>query len=755
MKDASLQKIEAGDQFELAVDFLDLLESAIKMKKNILASFDLGGRSHSLTNSGQCRLSALVPLTNDTSRLLDLLTKLLRLLHVTLTWDMLSGHRTRFQSLYSQLGPLYEQISNFQYLRSVMQIPRLSGDISHYMKTLRQLADRNETAQQEEVEEVLFDDNFGAASETNDLISVADESVDASMAYIQQEYSDLSSRYQMVLQMLEQEQNSRRQDQQGFESREQQLKDDLDSAKRSLAEYAANNTLSEADAKLEKLKVVYQKLRADHITVLRQKGESEKRADDLQKRLDGNAEMDAEILNCLKDFLIRNHFTWDGKDATELKSSLSQLEDKITSMGEALAAKNKTIDDLKVQATKAESLDALQGELNGMTADRDKAVAEANNLKNIIAKTEASWREHMDLELGLLGEFLHNEATMSGGTPNLSNMFGMLPETPTGSEGPDFLSFEDKCAFFLLMTLSRLAPYSNTDTVQLDRLYNLGDSVVEALKAKSGAAAGWQDFCREASSQLKKIEGASFDPSESVDREIDEMQNAIQNAAEAMEKLMNAARANEAKKPNIDVDLKIIDSCGGLLSAIQVLIIAARDLQNEIAQDSGTFSKEFYRKNQKWSEGLISAAKDIGGGAKYLVEAANNVVTQGGKFEEVIAASQEISASTAQMVLASRVKARKGSQKLDVLSSKSKVVGEATAQVIATCRACARQIAEKEDEVDLEKLSVHETKKLEMEIQIKVLELETGLENQRKRLFALRKLQYAKSEEAKKERGED
>ena len=108
-------------------------------------------------------------------------------------------------------------------------------------------------------------------------------------------------------------------------------------------------------------------------------------------------------------------------------------------------------------------------------------------------------------------------------------------------------------------------------------------------------------------------------------------------------------------------------------------------------------------------------------------------------------ASQEIAASTAQMVLASRVKAKKESEKLDRLSSSSKSVAEKTAFVVATARACASHMTERENEVDLTALSVHQSKRLEMEVQIKVLELETTLEKQRKKLFEIRKHQYAKN----------
>ena len=114
---------------------------------------------------------------------------------------------------------------------------------------------------------------------------------------------------------------------------------------------------------------------------------------------------------------------------------------------------------------------------------------------------------------------------------------------------------------------------------------------------------------------------------------------------------MLEAKANEASKPNIDVDLKIIDSVQQLLMSVQAMIKNARTLQKEITLETVPthFSKEHYKKNVKWSEGLTSAAKDIGGGANVLVDAANGVINGDGKFEELIAASQEIASSTAQV----------------------------------------------------------------------------------------------------------
>lgn len=65
-----------------------------------------------------------------------------------------------------------------------------------------------------------------------------------------------------------------------------------------------------------------------------------------------------------------------------------------------------------------------------------------------------------------------------------------------------------------------------------------------------------------------------------------------------------------------------------------------------------------------------------------------------GKFEQLIVASQEVAASTAQLVVASRVKADKKSENLKELSSASKGVAQSTAGVVATAKSCSQLIEE-------------------------------------------------------------
>ena len=57
-----------------------------------------------------------------------------------------------------------------------------------------------------------------------------------------------------------------------------------------------------------------------------------------------------------------------------------------------------------------------------------------------------------------------------------------------------------------------------------------------------------------------------------------------------------------------------------------------------------------------------------------------------GKFEEIMVASQEIAGSTAQLVIASRVKAKEGSNRFHQLKLASRMVTEATGAVVAAAK---------------------------------------------------------------------
>ena len=109
-----------------------------------------------------------------------------------------------------------------------------------------------------------------------------------------------------------------------------------------------------------------------------------------------------------------------------------------------------------------------------------------------------------------------------------------------------------------------------------------------------------------------------------VAAEIKAMDAAIEEAARKIEELAAASRAKDSGR-KLEVNERILEACTSLLQAIRELVLKSKALQQEILAErgGGHSEKEFYRKNSRWTEGLISAAKAVGLGAKLLVEAAD------------------------------------------------------------------------------------------------------------------------------------
>merc|ERR1712130_408112 len=194
----------------------------------------------------------------------------------------------------------------------------------------------------------------------------------------------------------------------------------------------------------------------------------------------------------------------------------------------------------------------------------------------------------------------------------------------------------------------------------------------------------------------------------------------------------------------LEENSKVLDSCTELVGAIRELVMRSKALQKEIVEErglaQGETDKEFYKMNSRWTEGLISAAKAVGLGAKLLVDAADRVVLGSGKFEEIMVACQEIAGSTAQLVIASRVKAKEGSNKFHELKLASKVVTEATGAVVAVAKSSS--VAVENVDLDFSGLSAHQTKTLEMNTQVRLLTLESEVEAERAKLAQLRRQHY-------------
>uniref|UniRef100_A0A8C7F3B8 Huntingtin interacting protein 1 related n=1 Tax=Oncorhynchus kisutch TaxID=8019 RepID=A0A8C7F3B8_ONCKI len=218
-----------------------------------------------------------------------------------------------------------------------------------------------------------------------------------------------------------------------------------------------------------------------------------------------------------------------------------------------------------------------------------------------------------------------------------------------------------------------------------------------------------------------------------VDKEMAATSAAIEEAVRRIDEMMNQAR-----KDTSGVKLEVNER-----SAIHLLVLTSTDLQKEIVEGGrgAATIKEFYARNSRWTEGLISASKAVGWGATQMVESADKVVLHTGKYEELIVCSHEIAASTAQLVASSKVKADRNSTKLTALQQASRRVNEMAANVVASTKTGQENLEDK-DTMDFSGMSLIKLKMEEMESQVKVLELENQLGNERLRLGELRKKHY-------------
>ncbi|KAA8914810.1 ANTH domain-containing protein [Sphaerosporella brunnea] len=247
-----------------------------------------------------------------------------------------------------------------------------------------------------------------------------------------------------------------------------------------------------------------------------------------------------------------------------------------------------------------------------------------------------------------------------------------------------------------------------------------------------------------------KLTDIKNDLGEHVDNELNKAAAAIEAATARLAQLQQKSREPGYSTYELKIHESILGAAIAVTNAIAQLIKAATISQQEIvAKGKGGSSRTaFYKRNNRWTEGLISAAKAVASSTNTLIETADGVISGRNKLEQMIVASNGVAASTAQLVAASRVKADFMSKSQDRLEGASKAVTSA-------CKSLVRQVqdiitAKNRDEgedVNWSELSGHEFKVQEMEQQVEILQLENKLQQARLRLGEMRKHSYAQDED--------
>ena len=237
---------------------------------------------------------------------------------------------------------------------------------------------------------------------------------------------------------------------------------------------------------------------------------------------------------------------------------------------------------------------------------------------------------------------------------------------------------------------------------------------------------------------------ANGDIGDIVEHEMQSAAAAIEAATRRLQELISRPR-DSARFSAVDLQVhdSILSAAMAITNAIARLIKAATDSQQEIvAQGKGSSSvQQFYKRNNRWTEGLISAAKAVAFATNLLIESADGVLSGTHSLEQLIVASNEVAAATAQLVAASRVKANLMSKTQERLELAAKAVTEACKALVRQVKAIsAKQVVE--EDMDFKNMAVLEFKKREMEQQVEILKLEKELGAARHRLGAMRRAGY-------------
>ncbi|KAH8918086.1 ANTH-domain-containing protein [Atractiella rhizophila] len=164
---------------------------------------------------------------------------------------------------------------------------------------------------------------------------------------------------------------------------------------------------------------------------------------------------------------------------------------------------------------------------------------------------------------------------------------------------------------------------------------------------------------------------------------------------------------------------------------------------SSVASGRGSGSTQaFYKRNNRWTEGLISAAKAVAWATTNLIQTADGVIDGSKSLEQLIVASNEVAASTAQLVQASRVKSDLMSKTQEKLELAAKAVQDACKALVKQVKAITSKQMLGRDDADYNSMGAHEFKMREMEVQVSIVTLEKELGDARRKLGEMRRAAY-------------
>lgn len=190
----------------------------------------------------------------------------------------------------------------------------------------------------------------------------------------------------------------------------------------------------------------------------------------------------------------------------------------------------------------------------------------------------------------------------------------------------------------------------------------------------------------------------------------------------------------------MNFDEMILEAAKSIMAASSALVRAANAAQRELV-DQGKVARRPLTSSDdgQWSEGLISAARLVAAATHSLVEAAQHLVMGTGTEEMLISTAKQVASSTAQLLIACKVKSDPNSETGRRLQAAGNAVIKSTDKLVQA----AQQAIEGEEEHTL-KLNRNMVDGMAQEINARseILMRERQLEEAKNKLIAIRHAKY-------------
>ncbi|CAB0031459.1 unnamed protein product [Trichogramma brassicae] len=219
----------------------------------------------------------------------------------------------------------------------------------------------------------------------------------------------------------------------------------------------------------------------------------------------------------------------------------------------------------------------------------------------------------------------------------------------------------------------------------------------------------------------------------------------IDTAAKKLQGLQPRKSFQASSTEEFSYDEIILDAAKSIAAATSDLIKAASIAQMELML-AGRIAKNPVTNSDdgQWSEGLISAARLVAAATHSLVDSANTLVQGFGSEEKLISSAKQVASSTAQLLVACKVKSDADSASMKVLQAAGSDIKRATDNLVRTAQQAIQH--EEERSLILNRRIVGGIAQ-EINARSEVLRIEKELEEARGRLTAIRQAKYKNKNE--------